>query len=325
MARVGSVSDAKWTEADIPDQSGRTAFVTGANAGLGYETARALAERGAHVVMACRNAQKADDAAARITALAPSGSVEVLLTDMADLDSVAGSAAQFLAEHERLDLLINNAGIMATPHATTPQGFEAQFGVNHLGHFALTAALLPALAAAGEGSRVVNVSSNGHKMGKMRFDDLQATSRYRPWTAYFQSKLANLLFTSELQRRLTAAGSPTIAVAAHPGGSRTELADKSTSRHPLNLLMQVTRPIAEPLFSQSAAMGALPQLHAAAAPGVEGNDYYGPDGLGEMKGHPTKVDRTARAKSVEDAARLWEVSVELTGADYSTLTPGSEK
>ena len=313
------MSDEKWSEADIPDQTGRVALVTGANTGLGFETARALAQNGAHVVMACRNADKAADAASRIGALSPSGSVEVLLTDMADLDSIAGSAAQFLAAHDRLDLLINNAGIMAVPEATTAQGFESQFGVNHLGHFALTALLLPSLLAAGDGSRVVNVSSNGHKMGKMNFDDLMATKRYRPWAAYFQSKLANLLFTRELQRRLAAAGAPTIAVAAHPGGSRTELADKSTGRSLLNLLMQVTRPVAEPLFSQSAAMGALPQLHAAVAPGVAGNDYIGPDGLGEMKGHPRKVGRTGRAESDDDAARLWQVSVELTGADYSVL------
>jgi NAD(P)-dependent dehydrogenase (short-subunit alcohol dehydrogenase family) len=308
-----------WTEDDIPDQTGRVALVTGANTGLGYETARALSQHGAHVVMACRNADKAAAAESSITALSPSGSVEVLLTDMADLDSVAGSAAQFLADHERLDLLINNAGIMATPHATTVQGFEAQFGVNHLGHFALTALLLPALIAAGEGSRVVNVSSNGHRMGKMAFDDLMAEQKYRPWTAYFQSKLANLLFTSELQRRLAGAALPTLAVAAHPGGARTELAEKSTGKGALNFLLQATRPIAEPLFSQPAAMGALPQLHAAVAPGVEGNDYFGPDGIGEMKGHPKKVGRTTRARNAADAARLWDVSVELTGADYSLL------
>ncbi|MEQ8840412.1 MAG: oxidoreductase [Acidimicrobiales bacterium] len=306
-----------WTEADIPDQAGRIVLVTGANSGLGFETARALAEHGAHVVMACRDPGRAEAAATEIDECSPSGSVEVLLTDMADLDSIAGSAAQFLATHERLDVLVNNAGIMATPHATTAQGFEAQFGVNHLGHFALTALLLPALIGTGDGTRVVNVSSNGHRMGKMNFDDLMAVRKYRPWAAYFQSKLANLLFTSELQRRLTEAGAPTIAVAAHPGGSRTELAEKSTGRGVFNFLMQATRPIAEPLLSQPASAGALPQLHAAVAPGVEGNDYYGPDGLGEMKGQPKKVGRTARARNAADAARLWDVSVELTGADYS--------
>ena len=309
-------TETQWTEDDIPDQTGRVALVTGANAGLGFETARALAEHGAHVVMACRNADKAAAAEERINAGSPSGSVEVLLTDMADLDSIAGSAAQLLARHDRLDLLINNAGIMATPHATTAQGFEAQFGVNHLGHFALTALLLPTLISTGDGTRVVNVSSNGHRMGKMDFDDLMAERKYRPWAAYCQSKLANLLFTSELQRRLAAAAVPTVAVAAHPGGSRTELADKSTGRGVLNFLMKAPRPIAEPLFSQSAAMGALPQLYAAVAPGVEGDDYIGPDGLGEMKGHPTKVGRTSRARDAAAAARLWDVSLELTGAEY---------
>ncbi|MFT5203598.1 MAG: NAD(P)-dependent dehydrogenase (short-subunit alcohol dehydrogenase family), partial [Candidatus Aldehydirespiratoraceae bacterium] len=166
-----------WTEANIPDQSGRVALVTGANSGLGFETARALAQHGAHVVMACRNPAKAAAAEAAINALEPSGSVEVLLTDMADLESIAGSAAQFLAASDRLDLLINNAGIMATPLGHTAQGFEQQFGVNHLGHFALTAALLPALAAAGEGSRIVNVSSNAHKFGSMKFDDLMSEKK----------------------------------------------------------------------------------------------------------------------------------------------------
>ena len=309
-------SENRWTEDDIPDLTGRVALVTGANAGLGFETTRALAAHGAHVVMACRNADKAAAAEAAINAHSPAGSVEVLLTDMADLDSIAGSAAQFLAAHDRLDLLINNAGIMATPHATTAQGFEAQFGVNHLGHFALTALLLPTMISTGDGTRVINVSSNGHRMGKMDFDDLMAEKKYRPWTAYFQSKLANLLFTAELQRRLPGASVPTIAVAAHPGGSRTELADKSTGRGVVNFVMKATRPIAEPLFSQSAARGALPQLYAAVAPGVEGDDYIGPDGLGEMKGHPKKVGRTSRARDPAAAARLCDVSVTLTGMDY---------
>lgn len=312
------MSDAKWTEADIPDQTGRVALVTGANSGLGFETARALAQHGAHVVMACRNADKAGAAESRINALSPSGSVEVLLTDMADLDSIAGSAAQFLANHDRLDLLINNAGIMATPHGTTAQGFEQQFGVNHLGHFALTAPLLPALQAAGEGSRVVSVSSNAHKFGTMNFDDLMGERKYRPWPAYGQSKLANLLFTSELQRRLAAADRATIAVAAHPGGSRTELG-RERARDPLSLVFAAMRPIMNATMSQSAAMGALPQLRAAVGDDVDGDDYFGPDGVGELRGHPRKVGRTGKAKSAGDATRLWDVSLELTGADYSAL------
>ncbi len=313
------MTNAKWTEDDIADQHGRVVMVTGANTGLGYETARALAKKGAHVVMACRNADKAEAAAARIEAMTPAGTVEVLLTDMADIDSVAGTAAQLLATHDRLDLLVNNAGIMATPHVLTAQGFESQFGVNHLGHFALTALVLPTMIATGADTRIVNVSSNGHRMGKMNFDDLMATAKYRPWPAYFQSKLANLLFTSELQRRLARSGASTIAVAAHPGGSRTELVEKSTGDGVLNFMLRVSAPIAEPLVSQPAAQGALPQLHAAVAPGVEGNDYFGPDGFGEMRGHPKKVGRSRRARDTADAARLWSRSVELTGADYAML------
>lgn len=309
---------AKWTEDDIPDQSGRVALVTGANSGLGFETARALAQHGAHVVMACRNAAKAADAERRINALEPSGSVEVLLTDMADLDSIAGSVAQFAAAHDRLDLLVNNAGIMATPKGQTAQGFEQQLGVNHLGHFALTAPLLPLLFAAGEGSRIVSVSSNAHKFGTMNFGDLMSDKRYSPWGAYGQSKLANLLFTAELQRRLVAGGHPTIAVAAHPGGSRTELGKESAGGI-VSTMFRVMRPVMNATMSQSAAMGALPQLHAGVAAGVVGDDYYGPDGIGEMRGHPRKVGRTAKAKSTEDAARLWDVSLELTAADDAAL------
>jgi NAD(P)-dependent dehydrogenase (short-subunit alcohol dehydrogenase family) len=308
----------KWTEDDIPDQTGRIALVTGANSGLGYETARALAAHGAHVVLACRNAERAGDARNRITEAAPDASTEILLTDMADLDSVAGSAAQFCAAHDRLDLLINNAGLMATPKGRTAQGFETQFGVNHLGHFALTAALLDPLLAAGEGSRVVSVSSTAHRMGKMRFDDLMGDEKYGPWTAYCQSKLANLLFTRELQRRLEASGQATIATAAHPGGSKTELGRENPGGlvgHGFRLL----RPLLAGVLSQSAAMGALPTLRAAVDPSVAGGDYFGPDGIGESRGHPEKVGMTARARSDADAARLWDVSVGLTGAKYGAL------
>ena len=305
-----------WSEADIPDQTGRVALVTGANSGLGFETARALAQHGAHVVMGCRNPDRAADAEARINETSPSGSVEVLLVDMADLESIAAGAEGFLTDHERLDLLVNNAGIMATPKGATAQGFEQQFGVNHLGHVALTAPLLPALLAA-DGSRVVNVSSNAHKFGRMNFDDLMGERSYNPWRAYGQSKLANLLFTRELQRRLAAGGVDTIAVAAHPGASKTELGKESGGI--LSTLMNLARPVTDRLMSQSAAMGALPQLRAAVDPTVVGGEYYGPSGFGEMQGHPERVDTTGRARSDEDAARLWDISVELTGADYSTL------
>jgi NAD(P)-dependent dehydrogenase (short-subunit alcohol dehydrogenase family) len=311
----------KWTEADILDQTGRVALVTGANSGLGFETARALAENGATVVLACRNPEKAAAAQERISKAAPGATTEILLADMGDLDSIARAADEFVSGHDRLDLLINNAGVMATPRGKTAQGFETQIGVNHLGHFALTAALLEPVLAAGDGARVVSVSSNAHKMGKMNFDDLMSAEKYGPWRAYSQSKLANLLFTRELNRRFSAAGAAPVAVAAHPGGSRTELGRESPGGL-LNRTFELMRPIMDRVASQSAAMGALPTLLAAVGPDVAGNDYYGPDGVGEVKGHPKKVGRTDRAKNDADATRLWEMSTELTGADYSILDAG---
>ena len=205
-----------WSEDHIGDQSGRVALITGANSGIGFEAARALAQHGAHVVLACRNDEKAAEAQEAIDATAPSGGTEVLIIDMGDLDSISEAAAKFAATHERLDMLVNNAGLMATPEQQTAQGFEMQFGVNHLGPVALTAPLLPRLLST-EGSRVVAISSNGHKPGRIDFDDLMGRTKYSAWGAYFQSKLANLLFTRELQRRLAAADATTIAVAAHPG------------------------------------------------------------------------------------------------------------
>jgi NAD(P)-dependent dehydrogenase (short-subunit alcohol dehydrogenase family) len=311
----------KWTEADILDQTGRVALVTGANSGLGFETARALAENGATVVLACRNPEKAAAAQERISKAAPGATTEILLADMGDLDSIARAADEFVSGHDRLDLLINNAGVMATPRGKTAQGFETQIGVNHLGHFALTAALLEPVLAAGDGARVVSVSSNAHKMGKMNFDDLMSAEKYGPWRAYSQSKLANLLFTRELNGHFSAAGVAPIAVAAHPGGSRTELGRESPGGL-LNRTFELMRPIMDRVASQSAAMGALPTLLAAVGPDVAGNDYYGPDGVGEVKGHPKKVGRTDRAKNDADATRLWEMSTELTGADYSVLDAG---
>ncbi len=303
----------RWSENRIPDQTGRTVLITGANSGLGYETARALAHKGATVVMACRNAIKADAAKARIDATRPSGSLEIVAMDLADLESVRAGAEEFLDSHERLDVLVNNAGLMMTPKGKTAQGFETQFGVNHLGHYALTGHLLGVLQESGA-SRVVNVSSFGHRPGKIDFDDLQSERDYSPYSAYFQSKLANLLFTRELQSRLTAAGSETIAVAAHPGGSDTNLGHENPGGV-LGTLMDKSRPIMD-RFSQSAAMGALPQLLAATGRDVEGGDYYGPSGFMEMRGHPKKVGRSKRAKDDAVARRLWDVSEELTGVTY---------
>jgi NAD(P)-dependent dehydrogenase (short-subunit alcohol dehydrogenase family) len=311
---------ARWTEGDIPDQSGRVAVVTGANSGIGWDTARALAEHGARVVLVCRNPDRAADAVSRIRASAPDAALEVQLADLADLDQVRAVAHRIMGAHDRVDLLVNNAGLMATPPGTTPQGFELQLGVNHLAPFALTGLLLERLLAT-PGSRVVAVSSQGHRAGRIRFDDLDFTRGYHPWRAYFQSKLANLLFTRELQRRLEEAGVLTIAVAAHPGGSATNLGHDNPGGL-LNDLGAWARPVIERAVMQPSHMGALPTLRAATDPGVRGGEYFGPDGLFQQRGHPTRVGCTARARNDADAARLWAVSVQRTGVDYAALDAG---
>ncbi|MGZ4676364.1 MAG: oxidoreductase [Acidimicrobiia bacterium] len=306
-----------WSERDIPDQTGRTFLVTGANSGIGFEAARAFAEHGATVVLGCRNPTKAAEAADRIRAAAPRATVSVQLMDLADLDSVARAADEILASHDRLDVLVNNAGLMATPEQRTAQGFEMQFGVNHLAHFALTGRLLDRLLAT-PGSRVVAISSQGHRPGKIHFDDLQLERGYHPWRAYFQSKLANLLFANELHRRLTAVDATTIAVAAHPGGAATNLGHENPGGI-VNSLGHWGRPAIERLFLQSAAAGALPTERAATAPDVLGGQYYGPDGIGEQRGAPKLVGMTRRARDPQTAARLWSVSEDLTGVRYDAL------
>jgi NAD(P)-dependent dehydrogenase (short-subunit alcohol dehydrogenase family) len=294
----------KWTTSDIPDQTGRTAVVTGANTGLGYETAAALAAKGAHVVLAVRNLEKGKAAAALIGNHNPGASVAVQELDLTSLDSVRAAADSLRGDHPSIDLLINNAGVMFTPKDTTKDGFELQFGTNHLGHFALTNLLLDRVLAA-PGSRVVTVSSVGHRFARgIRFDDLQWEHGYSRIGAYAQAKLANLLFTYELQRRLQ--GTTTIAVAAHPGGSRTEL-----TRNLPRLVGAATR-LVEPLF-QGADMGALPTLRAATDPGVLGGQYYGPDGFGEQRGYPKVVASSAASHDTDAQRRLWTVSEELTG------------
>jgi NAD(P)-dependent dehydrogenase (short-subunit alcohol dehydrogenase family) len=297
---------AKWTAADIPDQTGRVAVITGANTGLGYETASALAERGAHVVLAVRNLDKGKDAALLIGRRNPGISVALQELDLTSLDSIRAAAAQLRSDHDRIDLLINNAGVMFTPESTTKDGFELQFGTNHLGHFALTGLLLDRLQGV-PGSRVVAVSSTAHRSGRIHFDDLQWHHGYSAVGAYAQSKLANLLFTYELQRRLTA--TETIAVAAHPGVSKTEL-DRNTSAW-LRLLTNTSG-----LIAQEAAMGALPTLRAATEPGVAGGQYFGPGGLGHVRGYPEVVRSSRRSHDVETQKRLWMVSEELTGVVY---------
>ncbi|WP_028938165.1 SDR family NAD(P)-dependent oxidoreductase [Pseudonocardia spinosispora] len=303
------MTSTKWTAAQIPDQRGRTAVVTGANTGLGLETARALAQHDAHVVLAVRNLDKGKEAAARITATAPGADVTVQRLDLSSLASVREAAEELRANHPKIDLLINNAGVMYTPKSTTADGFELQFGTNHLGHFALTGLLFDHVTAA-EGSRIVNVSSIGHRIrAKIHFDDLNLDRNYGRVAAYGQSKLANLLFTYELQRRL--AGRTTSALAAHPGGSATELMRNMPAPFPAlsNVLGAA--------FFQPAAMGALPTLRAATDPSAIGGQYYGPDGFGETRGYPKVVSSTAQSHDVEIARRLWTVSEELTGVTFS--------
>jgi NAD(P)-dependent dehydrogenase (short-subunit alcohol dehydrogenase family) len=300
---------AKWTTADIPDQTGRVAVITGANTGLGYETALALAAHGAHVVLAVRNLDKGKDAAARITATSPDADIALQELDLTSLASIRAAADQLRSEYDRIDLLINNAGVMYTPKSTTKDGFELQFGTNHLGHFAFTGLLLDRLLSV-DGSRVVTVSSIGHRIGAdIHFDDLQWERRYNRVAAYGQAKLANLLFTYELQRRLAPHGT-TIAAAAHPGMSDTEL----MRNMPAPLVTAFDR--VAPLVAQNAAIGALPTLRAATDPAVLGGQYYGPDGLGQTRGYPKLVASSARSHDVDVQRRLWAVSEELTGVVY---------
>lgn len=301
----------KWTEADVPDQSGRLAIVTGANSGLGYETARVLAGAGAAVVLAVRDTGKGEAAAAKIRALHPDAELSVLRLDLSSLESVRTAAAELVAEHPRIDLLVNNAGLMYTPsRELTADGFEMQFGTNHLGHFALTGLLLPNLLPV-RGSRVVVVSSMAHNIrAAIHFDNLAWEHGYDRIAAYGQSKLANLMFAYELSRKLAAADAETIAVAAHPGMSATELFRELP--FPVSLGFKLTAP----LITQKPADGALPTLRAATDPDVVGGEYYGPAGLGEVKGPPHRVRSSRQSRDEDIAARLWTVSEELTGVNY---------
>jgi NAD(P)-dependent dehydrogenase (short-subunit alcohol dehydrogenase family) len=297
-----------WTTANAPDQSGRIAVLTGANTGVGYETAAALAAKGAHVVLAVRNLEKGKAAADLITRATPGANVSLQELDLTSLESVRAAAEQLKSNYDAIDLLINNAGVMMTPKSTTRDGFELQFGTNHLGHFALTGLLLDRVLAA-QGSRVVTVSSQGHRFARtgIRFNDLQWERSYSRVGAYGQAKLANLLFTYELQRRLQ--GTNTIAVAAHPGASNTELARN------LPVAIRWLATVFTPL-GQGAAMGALPTLRAATDPGVLGGQYFGPDGFGEQRGHPKVVASNQASHDTAAQRRLWAVSEELTGVVF---------
>jgi NAD(P)-dependent dehydrogenase (short-subunit alcohol dehydrogenase family) len=302
----------KWTAADIPDQSGRTAVVTGANSGLGLITARELARKGANVVLACRNTAKGEEAAAAILQDAPSGTVDVRALDLADLSTVHTFADELDGP---IDLLVNNAGVMGIPRKHTKDGFEMQFGVNHLGHFALTGLLMPQLQKAPE-PRVVTLSSTAHKFGRMNFDDLQGERRYFRWSAYGQSKLANLLFAFELQRRADEAGVPLTSMAAHPGYAATNLQTRGPEAGGLLTRVEdAAMAVANRVVAQSDVMGTLPTLYAAVED-LPGGTYVGPDGFQEQRGHPTPVGSTSASKDHEAARRLWQVSEELTAVRY---------
>jgi NAD(P)-dependent dehydrogenase (short-subunit alcohol dehydrogenase family) len=303
-----------WSDADIPDLSGRTILITGANSGLGFEAAMALAGKGAHVVLACRDQAKGRTAEELIRARHPRALTTLMALDLSSLNDIRRFADAARAALPRLDVLMNNAGVMALPYRQTADGFEMQFGTNHLGHFALTGLLLDRLLPT-PGGRVVTVSSGAHRMGRMRFDDPQWTQGYRKWPAYGQSKLANLLFAYELQRRLSAAGADAISVAAHPGYAATNLQAAGPKMIGSSVLERIMD-LGNSLLAQSAAMGALPQLYAAVAPGVRGGEYYGPSSVGELWGHPRLVTSNARSRDEQAARRLWALSEQLTGVTY---------
>jgi len=312
---------AGWTEADIPDQAGKTAIITGGNSGLGYHAVLQLARKGGRVLLAARDRGRGAAALERLRGEAPAGQVELVQLDLADLTSVQRFSSEFLAAGQSLELLVNNAGVMAIPRReTTAQGFERQLGTNHLGHFALTGHLIPALLRS-PGSRVVTVSSDRHKSAKgIDFDDLQSERRYAPWRAYDQSKLANAMFVLELDRRLRGAGLDVISVGAHPGFAATNL-QFAGPRSGGATLMARGISLATKLFAQPANEGARPVLYAATAPGVQGGQYFGPDGKGERRGHhPKLVEFSAAAHDQAAAARLWATSEQLTGVTFEALT-----
>jgi NAD(P)-dependent dehydrogenase (short-subunit alcohol dehydrogenase family) len=314
MAMAGT----RWTPSAMPPQTGKLAYITGANSGVGFHAARELARAGCAVVLACRDGGRAGEARARILAAVPAAQVEVALLDLASLDSVRAAAQSFLATGRRLDLLVNNAGVMALPQRrTTREGFELQLGTNHFGHFALTGRLLPALLrpqAASSPARIVTVSSIAHRGAVMDFADLQGERHYRPWPAYRRSKLANLLFGFELERRLRREHAAAISILVHPGVSNTNLFAAGPGSGG-GLLAKII-PAFIALVAQSDAQGAWPTLFAATMPAMQGGRFYGPDGFRQMRGHPVEVRAEAQAYDEPLARRLWEVSEQLTGVRY---------
>ncbi|MCQ3803373.1 MAG: oxidoreductase [bacterium] len=305
----------EWGTEQIPDLSGKVMVVTGANSGIGLEAARELARQGAHTILACRSAERGQSAVEAIRAGIPHAQVELMMLDLASLASVQGFAEAFTRSHSRLDVLANNAGIMAVPYSHTEDGFESQMGINHLGHFALTGRLLEVLLGT-PGARVVNVSSTAHRPGRMDFGNLLfENGGYSPFRAYCRSKLANLLFTFELQRRFEDAGAPALAVACHPGMATTNIGSHLHGHRTFRLSGLLTAGIV-----QSASMGALPTLRAAVDPQARGGQYFGPKGFAGQRGHPGVASSTAASRNATAAERLWKASVRLTGVRYSLLS-----
>jgi len=306
------MKDIRWTTEHMPYLTGKIIVVTGGNSGLGYESVKAFAMKGAEVVLASRSTEKGEEARTEILMAVPGGKIKVMQLDLGDLDSVRSFATTFRKNYKNLDVLMNNAGIMMTPYFTTKDGFEGQLGTNHLGHFALTGLLIDVILKT-QGARIVNVSSGAHKSGEMDFNNLQYENGkgYKPMKAYGRSKLANLLFTYELQRKLEAAKKDTIATAAHPGIAMTNLANHLVGKFLFKLMTPLFKRMA-----QDQAMGALPQIRASVDPEVKGSEYYGPDGKNEYKGYPVVVRSNEASHNLKDAAKLWEESEKLTGVKF---------
>lgn len=304
----------KWTYNDIPSQEGRVAIVTGANSGLGYYTAKGLAGKGCEVIMACRDIKKGEEAKTALLKMHPSAKLKVMELDLSDLESVRSFTGTYKSEYTALDLLINNAGLMAIPLRRTAQGFEMQFGVNHLGHFALTALLFDLMKTT-ERSRIVNVSSAAHKIGEIRFDDINWNNGYNKWKAYGMSKLANIHFTHELADKVAARGMYIRVVAAHPGYADSKLIEKGPEMNGRQLMVRAGR-FANSLVAQSTEMGALPQLFAATSPEAVHRGFYGPGGFGGMRGYPQRTYPQRQKVSKDVQQRLWDLSEKMTGVTF---------
>ena len=314
--------NSEWTPGGLPDQSGRTVVVTGANSGIGFEATKAFARAGAHVVMACRSTERGENARDDIVGEYPSASLTVRELDLADLDSVRAFAEWFRTEFDALHVLANNAGVMAIPRSETTDGFETQFGVNHLGHFALTAELLGVLRRTSGETRVVTQSSRAHESGEIDFEDLQHEAEYGKWEAYGQSKLANVLFAYELDRRLRAASGSVTSVACHPGYAATNLQLRGPQAEGSRLRLLAMQ-AANAVVGQSAEQGAWPLLYAATDPSIDGGEYIGPSGFMQMRGSPERQQSTERSRDEDTARRLWTVSEDRTGVAFDLPEPSA--